>query len=97
MSTTKIARSKALSIPMNPCDSSQVACYGYDHDTSTLSMQFKQGSGLSAVYHYKVTPEKYAELEKAESKGKFFGQHIKCLDCMKLVHDDDLHQAQEAA
>lgn len=93
MSATKIPMSKALQIPMKECASSQVHSYGFDPDTNTLAMRFHQKGGVSATYHYTVTPEQFAALEGAESKGRYFGEHIKCLDCMKLVADEELEKS----
>lgn len=90
MATSIKSMSKCPSINLTPCKSSQVHAYGFDAATNTLAMQFKQGKDrLSAVYHYSITPELFTALNGAESKGKFFGAHIKALDCVKLVPDDD--------
>lgn len=97
MATTKIPQSQALAIPLTPCTSRQVASFGYDADTSTLAMQFHQGEGLSAVYQYPNVPkETYDGLCAHESKGKYFGLHIKSLDCRKVVSDEEFEKSQEA-
>ena len=88
MATTSKPKSQCPDIPMKPCDSSQIASYGYCEKSGFLAMQFKNKSGLSPVYHYSVTPEQYAALEASESKGKFFGAHIKTLDCCKVIPDE---------
>jgi hypothetical protein len=95
MPTTTIKpKSQCPAISISPCKSSQVHGYGYCPDTKTLAMQFKQkGNALSAVYQYPCPPELYAELEAAESKGKFFGQKIKPLDAIKVVEDEHIQQA----
>ena len=89
MATSTKKASECPSIAIKPCNSSQVHGYGFCDKTNTLAMQFKNKSGLSPVYHYPFTAEKYAELDAAESKGKHFGQHIKSLDCCKVMPDDD--------
>lgn len=85
--------SQCPNIAITPCKSSQVHGYGYCPDTQTLAMQFKQKNGVSAVYQYPCSPELYAELEAAESKGKFFGQKIRPLDAVKVVDDEHMQQA----
>lgn len=54
--------------------SSNVAGFGYDAATKTLTVEFKSGG----KYDYQgVSSETFAGLQAAESKGKFIGQHIK--------------------
>lgn len=91
--TTKIPLSKALSVPLTECDSSQIHSHGFDPDTGTLVLRFKGKNGPTVPYHYNSTPEQYDAFLKAESKGTFFGRHIKCLDCMKVVPDAELDKA----
>lgn len=65
-------------IPMVPVKSNQVACIGYDAATKTLACQFTRGPGH--IYHYpNVEPKVHDDFMAAESKGQFFGQHIKPL------------------
>lgn len=77
--TTKTAQC----ITMNACMSSQISSYGYDATTQTLALQFyrKDASGQrvgGSVYHYDNVPQElYDEFCACESKGNFFGQHIK--------------------
>ena len=60
---------------LTPVESKMLTGYGYDKDTQTLAVQFKQGG---PVYHYAGVPQDViAEFEKAESKGKFFLANIK--------------------
>jgi hypothetical protein len=64
-----------LSIPMQPVQSSQIAAIGHDAGSGTLRVQF-HGSG--ATYDYDgVTPGTFAAFQQSESKGKFFGAHVK--------------------
>ena len=64
-----------MKIAMTPCTSSNIQAYGYDAASQTLAVQFV-GSG--STYHYPGVPaEKYAEMQAAESKGRFFGQQIR--------------------
>lgn len=69
---------KRTSINLGPCTSSRIHAHGYDTETKTLALQFKAKGNLpGSVYHYDgVEPETYAELCKAESIGKFFGERI---------------------
>lgn len=65
-------------IPMDPVESNQVKAIGYDAASKTLACTFTRGPGH--IYHYpNVEPETHAAFMKAESKGNFFGQHIKPL------------------
>ena len=72
-----------IDIAMTPCDSSQIHAYGYDAATGTLALQFKrkdaEGNRVGgSVYQYDNVPaEIYAEFCAAESKGAYFGSHIK--------------------
>lgn len=90
-------------IPMKPCDSSQIATHGYDPVTKTMALQFKQKNGTTVPYHYaNVSPEMYAEFEAAESKGRFFGQRLKsnaeAHPFTKMVDDGaDQQESAEAA
>lgn len=74
---------KTIVIPMTECNSSQIHSYGYDAATGTLALQFKrkdaEGNRVGgSVYHYDNVPaELYAEFCAAESKGAYFGSHIK--------------------
>ena len=71
-----------MEIPLTPCTSSRIAAHGYDQATNTLALQFKKKGDNGeqvpgAVYQYaNVEPELYRDLCAAESKGKFFGEHI---------------------
>lgn len=54
--------------------SSQIAALGYDHGSKTLRIRFHTG----AEYEYaNVPPELHTKFLSAESKGKFFGAHIR--------------------
>lgn len=65
-------------IPMTPVESNQVKAIGYDAASKTLAVTFTRGPGH--IYHYpNVEPEVHADFMSAESKGNFFGQHIKPL------------------
>lgn len=65
-------------IPLHPVSSSQLKSVGYDARRNILAAQFLHGA--QAVYHYpNVTPELHAAFAASDSKGAFFGQHIKAL------------------
>lgn len=65
-------------IDMQPVESGQIRAIGYDAATTTLAVTFTRGAG--AIYHYPgVSRETYDAFMAAESKGTFFGQHIKNL------------------
>lgn len=58
----------------NPVDSSNVAEIGYDLNTQTLEVQFKDGN----VYQYFDVPQSVCEsLMSASSKGQFLNKEIK--------------------
>lgn len=53
--------------------SSNVSFYGYDEKYQRLFIQFKNGN----AYIYKdIKPELFADMQKAESVGKFFSSTI---------------------
>lgn len=67
-----------------PVESSQIQSIGYDKETSTLGVRFHPGkkareAGLPySEYHYsQVSPEMFAAFRGSESKGQYFGTHIK--------------------
>lgn len=63
-------------INYQPCDSSQIAAFGYDAVARVLGLKFKGGGG--STYHYfEVPPEILTGLQTAESAGKYFGSNIK--------------------
>jgi hypothetical protein len=62
----------AITLALTP-QSSKVYGYGYEPGTQTLAVRFKgfDGAPRDNTYHYPdVTPEMFAALEAAESKGK---------------------------
>ena len=63
---------KPKRIAMTAGKSSQVESIGHEGDT--LAVKFKSGG----IYHYHgVTAEQFAAAQKAESIGKYLGQHIR--------------------
>lgn len=70
---------KLLAIELQKVESSQISAIGYDEATNTMAVQFPgRGADPGAVYHYlNVPPATWAEFQKAESKGKFFGANIR--------------------
>ena len=69
----------ALDIALVKCDSSQLNAVGYDADSQTLAIEFKNWKGEpTSLYHYSgVTQEQFDAFNTAESKGKHLGQFIK--------------------
>jgi hypothetical protein len=62
----------AIALKLTP-DSSKVYGYGYDAGAKILAVQFKgfDGTPRGNAYHYpNVTPEMFAAMEAAKSKGK---------------------------
>lgn len=67
-----------VAIPMTAVTSNQIAAVGYSTERKTLAVTFTRSTG--AVYHYpNVDAKLHADFMAAESKGKFFGEHIKPL------------------
>ena len=65
-------------IPMTPVQSNQIGAVGYDAASKTLAVTFARGPGH--IYHYPNVEQKtHDDMMAAESKGTFFGQHIKAL------------------
>ena len=59
---------------MEAVTSSQLSSVGYDPESQTMAIRFKNGS----VYHYyDVSPEQHQALVTAPSIGKYFTQHVK--------------------
>lgn len=86
-----------VDILMSQVQSSQIACIGYDDASKTLSVQFCRGPGH--IYHYPaVERETFDAFMAAESKGRFFREHIKPLDFDKFPSPvgDGLHAADPA-
>ncbi|MDP9992018.1 hypothetical protein J2W28_001046 [Variovorax boronicumulans] len=72
-----------VAIPMTPVESNQVAAVGYDAARRTLSVTFTRGTG--AIYQYPNCDAKlHADFMAAESKGKYFGAHVKALPFKKF-------------
>ncbi|MCW5141088.1 KTSC domain-containing protein [Burkholderia cenocepacia] len=68
-----------LRIDMTPVESSQIHSIGYDPQTSTLAIRFKNKDGEpTSLYHYDdFTPSNFDAFRKAESIGSHFYRHIK--------------------
>lgn len=70
-------------IPMTPVQSNQVKAIGYDPASKTLACTFTRGPGH--IYHYpNVEPDLHTRFMEAESKGNFFGKHVKTLPFEKF-------------
>lgn len=69
-----------------PVESSNIASVGFDADRSTLEVQFTSGG----TYHYLNVPLRvFGELLAAQSKGRYFAEHIKPLYTVVKVDPDD--------
>ena len=59
---------------MEKVRSTNIARVGYDAQSKTLAVEFRNGS----IYHYHgIDQDKHDEFMRAESKGKYLHQHIK--------------------
>ncbi len=57
-----------------PVESTNILEIGFDEESSTLEIEFKEGS----VYQYFDVPKAiYDQMMNAESKGKYLAAHIK--------------------
>jgi hypothetical protein len=68
------------SIKLEPVKSKQINAIGYDKETSTLAIQFKNWKGevKPETYHFSnFTREQFDEFIKSESLGNYFGKNIK--------------------
>lgn len=67
-----------LQFPMESVESSNVAAVGYDAESATLRVQFKDREGKpGATYDYAAVPSAlFAELQAAESKGRFLNANV---------------------
>lgn len=62
-----------LIIEVQPVKSSNLKAIGYDSASSTLAVEFANGT-----YHYaEVNAALFAQFEASDSKGKFFAQFIR--------------------
>lgn len=69
-------------IERTPVESSNLLSAGYDSETKTLEIQFKDGKDAQAkpgaVYQYHDVPSSvWDDFQGAESKGRYFHQAIK--------------------
>ena len=63
-----------MTTPMHPVNSSQIAYIGYDEETNTLYVTFKNGQ----TYAYEGVPkEEFIELKDSDSVGSYFAENIK--------------------
>ncbi len=61
-------------IPREPVASSNIDSTGYDPASETLAVQFRRGH----VYHHSgVPPDLVERFAAAESKGRFYSEHIR--------------------
>jgi hypothetical protein len=66
-----------ITIAYQPCESSQVAAWGYHAESRTLGVKFHGKSGAS-TYHYFDVPQETADaMAKTDSLGKFVGANLR--------------------
>lgn len=75
-------------IPMKMIDSNVLAGYGYDPATQTLVLGFKSSAGKKEYEYPGTPPEKFAELEAAESKGSWWYSHKAEFPNFRVMEDD---------
>lgn len=66
-------------IAMKSVESSNINSIGYDAESQTLAVRFKdKEGGAGKLYRYaNVPPEVYAEMSEAESVGRFFAVAVR--------------------
>ncbi|CAN0620430.1 KTSC domain-containing protein [Burkholderia multivorans] len=69
-------------IDTQPVESSQIHSIGYDAETETLAIRFKDRTGApTSLYHYSnFTQANFDALKTADSVGSHFYKHIKPFD-----------------
>ena len=76
-----LSRRRSMPEPtMVDIESSHLRAVGYDPATKTLHVEFKPKPGEEVRPHYThqdVSPELHEGLMKAESKGKFYNEHLR--------------------
>lgn len=78
---------------LTPVDSSALKRYAYEPATQTLFIQFPSGN----TYAYpEVSTDTWAQFQAAESKGRFYGQHIKGKYTASAVREEQNAEASEA-
>ena len=71
----------APDIALNPVESHKISAIGYDPETRTLAVTFQRST---SVYHYGgVDAETAQAFMAAESKGRYFGEHLAALPFKK--------------
>lgn len=75
-------------IPMKPIDSNVLAAYGYDAATQTMALQFKSSGGTKDYEYPHTSPEAFAALDGAESKGSWWYKHKADFPLFRVMVDD---------
>lgn len=71
-------------IAMTPVESSQLHSIGHCPESNRLRVCFHSKNGPGNTYEYSgYTADDFAKFQRAESLGKFFGEHIR-----KATNDD---------
>ena len=74
VATPRKVVAKTHEVQRVPVTSTNLQSVGYDEDSRTLTIEFRNGS----IYEYEnVPPEVHAELMNADSHGKYFHRHIR--------------------
>lgn len=60
--------------------SAVIKSYGYDRNRAMLKIELHS----SGTYEYRVSPRVWGEFQKAASKGRYFGEHIRALKHRKI-------------
>lgn len=69
-----------------PVKSGYIAAIGYDPATQTLEVEFKTGR----LYRYfEFSPEKFAEMQAAESIGKYFNANCRALPFQAIANPEE--------
>lgn len=72
-----VSEKKAPLIALTPVTSSRLNAMGYDPETQTLALQFKNKGGVGATYHYSnFTETEWAALKDADSQGSYVTRNV---------------------
>jgi uncharacterized protein (DUF58 family) len=72
-------------IPTRRVESSNIAEIGYDPETRTARVRFRNGGTYDVRL---VTPDEFAEFEAAESKGQHFAKYLAGKPVKKVQRED---------
>lgn len=76
-----------IPMTMTP-ESSQIAGYGYDAASQTMVLAFQSSAGQKEYEYPDTPPAKFAELDAAESKGRWWRANRANFPNFRVMRDD---------